>query len=497
MSNILFATSEVFPLIKTGGLADVAASLPRALTRIRQNVRVILPAYAPVMKVAAGIELKKLHSFDVDGKLVTLWKTKLPETRVTALLVDIPEFFEREGNPYCGPDGRDWPDNSQRFCWFAKVVRLVALNQAGLKWPVDIVHCNDWQTGLIPAFLSRDSLRPKTIFTIHNLAYCGVFPYQEFLDLNLPAEFWHHESLEFYNQVSFMKGGLVYADHITTVSPTYSQEIQTLERGHGLDGLLRHRQTHLSGILNGIDADEWNPATDQSLAKTYSSRSLDKKQLNKTALQEKLGLTVDSDVPLLGFIGRLVDQKGIELILTLLPLLITKGYQVAILGSGNRDYEESLMWLAQQHPEQLSVTIDYNETLAHQIKAGIDIFMMPSAYEPCGLNQLYSLRYGTIPVVHAVGGLRDSVADYKESEQDTAANGFVFYSFTSEALLKALQRAISCYQDKDLWRTLQKNGMSLDLSWLHSAQQYLNLYNSVLGMDERSGEIPNSESALV
>ena len=497
MSNILFAASEVFPLIKTGGLADVAASLPRALTRVGQNVRIILPAYTPVLKAAADIELKKLKSFDVDGKLVTLWKTKLPETRVTVLLVDIPEFFERDGNPYCGPDGRDWPDNAQRFYWFAKVVRLVALNQAGLKWPVDIVHCNDWQTGLIPALLSRDSARPKTVFTIHNLAYCGVFSHQEFLDLNLPDEFWHYESLEFHNQICFMKGGLVYADHITSVSPTYTEEIQTPERGHGLDGLLRHRQEHLSGILNGIDVDEWNPATDKNLTKTYNRRTLDKKQINKKALQEQLGLVADPDVPLLGFIGRLVDQKGIELIITLLPLLIAKGYQIAVLGSGNRQYEKSLTALAQQHRENLSVTIGYNEALAHQIKAGIDIFLMPSLYEPCGLNQLYSLRYGTIPVVHAVGGLRDSVTDYSESEQGITANGFLFYSFTSEALLNAILRAARSYQDKTLWRKLQNNGMSLDLSWLHSAQQYLDLYNRVLGKPEESSQSIQTESALV
>ena len=477
MSNILFATSEVFPLIKTGGLADVAASLPRALMKLKHNVRILLPGYASVMKAAAG-DVKKIAVLDVDGESVTLWKTLLPGTRVLVWLVDAPGFSEREGNPYCGPDGFDWPDNAQRFLLFAKVARLVALNQAGLDWPVDVVHCNDWQTGMVPALLAQDSARPATVFTIHNLAYRGLFSWDTFASLGLPHDLWHMERLEFYGQFSFMKGGLVYADRITTVSPSYAQEIQTPEAGNGLDGLLRYRQAVLSGILNGIDTDEWNPGTDKHIAQTYNRRTLNHKHKNKTALQARNGLAV-SEQPLLGFIGRLVDQKGIDLILDNLSQLLTEGCQCIILGSGMKDYEQQLLQLAQQHPQQLSVTIGYNESLAHQIEAGADIFLMPSAYEPCGLNQLYSLRYGTLPVVHAVGGLRDSVIDFAEPSQ-TDASGFMFYQYTAHGLYAAVQRARTAFQDKKIWRMLQNNGMSQDLSWQRSAEDYVTLYQQLL-----------------
>ena len=477
MSNILFATSEVFPLIKTGGLADVAASLPRALIKLKHNVRIVLPGYASVMKAAAG-DVKKVTVFDVDGEPVTLWKTLLPGTRVLVWLVDAPAFSERDGNPYCGPDGFDWPDNAQRFLLFAKVARLIALNQAGLDWPVDVVHCNDWQTGMIPALLAQDNPRPATVFTIHNLAYRGLFSWDTFTSLGLPHELWHMDRLEFYGQFSFMKGGLVYADRVTTVSPTYAEEIQTPDAGNGLDGLLRHRQAVLSGILNGIDADEWNPGTDKHIAQTYNRRTLTNKEKNKVALQERSGLEV-SEKPLLGFIGRLVDQKGVDLILSNLPQLLSEGCQCVILGSGMKDYEERLAQLAQEFPEQLSVTIGYSETLAHQIEAGADIFLMPSAYEPCGLNQLYSLRYGTLPVVHAVGGLRDSVIDFAEPTQ-TDATGFMFYQYTAHGLYNAIQRALAAFQDKKIWRMLQNNGMSKDLSWQRSAEEYGRLYGELL-----------------
>ena len=477
MSNILFATSEVYPLIKTGGLADVAASLPRALMKLKYNVRIVLPGYASVMKAAAG-DVKKVTVLDVDGETVTLWKTLLPGTRVLVWLVDVPAFSERDGNPYCGPDGFDWPDNAQRFLLFAKVARLIALNQAGLDWPVDVVHCNDWQTGMIPALLAQDNPRPATVFTIHNLAYRGLFSWDTFTSLGLPHELWHMDRLEFYGQFSFMKGGLVYADRVTTVSPTYAEEIQTPDAGNGLDGLLRHRQAVLSGILNGIDADEWNPGTDKHIAQTYNRRTLSNKQKNKTALQERSSLEV-SEKPLLGFIGRLVDQKGVDLILSNLPQLLSEGCQCVILGSGMKDYEERLAQLAQAFPQQLSVTIGYSETLAHQIEAGADIFLMPSAYEPCGLNQLYSLRYGTLPVVHAVGGLRDSVIDFAEPTQ-TDATGFMFYQYTAHGLYNAIQRALAAFQDKKIWRMLQNNGMSKDLSWQRSAEEYGRLYGELL-----------------
>lgn len=480
MLKILFATSEAHPLIKTGGLADVAASLPRALFKLGHDVRIVLPAYASVLRAAKDVGIKKVARTTLNETEIVIWQTRLPGTRVKVWLIDTPAFSLREGNPYCGTDGTDWPDNAQRFYAFARATCMLALDEFNLSWRPDLVHCNDWQTGLIPAFLADVNPRPATIFTIHNLAYRGLFSRQTFDDLNLPPHWWHPESLEFYNQLAYLKGGLVYADRITTVSPTYAEEIQTPAYGWGLEGLLHHRRHVLSGILNGIDCDEWNPGSDKLIGKNYSRRTLGNKLKNKTTLQADSGLTVDETLPLLGFIGRMVEQKGINLILEVLPsLLAEKRCQCVILGSGMPEYEEAFRQLALQYPEQLSVTIGYNETLAHRIEAGADIFLMPSAFEPCGLNQFYSLRYGTIPIVHGVGGLRDSVNNYVD-EQSTEANGFVFFDYTTHALELTIERALTVFKEKSQWQQLQLNGMNTDLSWTKSAQLYVEMYQSVV-----------------
>lgn len=479
MQKILFATSEVYPLIKTGGLADVAASLPRALLKLGHDVKIVLPAYSTVLEKAGDIGVKEIAQLNVDGYLVSLKQTRLPGTRVAVLLVDIPEFFARVGNPYCGPDGNDWIDNHKRFYVFAKVAELIALNQVNLNWQPTIVHCNDWQTGLIPPLLSLHLNHPATVFTVHNLAYRGLFSYQAFAELNLPAGFWHHERLEFYGQMSFMKGGLAFSDYITTVSPSYAQEIQRPEYGCGLDGLIRYRSDTLAGILNGIDIDEWNPGTDPHLSFNYNRRTLGNKSKNKVALQEVLGLTPSADTPLLGFVGRLVDQKGVDLILAQIDQLLHIDCQLVILGSGFPHYEQALTKIAVQHPKKVSVTLGYNEAFAHQIEASSDIFLMPSIFEPCGLNQLYSLRYGTLPVVHAVGGLRDTVFETTDDISEQKANGFVFSSGTAEELFAAIQRAISLYHQKDSWRTLQLNAMSKDFSWDVSAKEYQAIYERI------------------
>lgn len=480
MQKILFATSEVYPLIKTGGLADVAASLPRALLKLGQDVKVLLPAYSSVLEKAKITGVKEVAKIEVDGYSISLKQTRLPGTKVIVWLVDSPEFFEREGNPYCGPDGNDWIDNHKRFYVFAKVAELIALNQANLDWQPNIVHCNDWQTGLIPALLSLHPNRPATVFTVHNLAYRGLFSYQAFAELNLPPAFWHHERLEFYGQMSLMKGGLAFADFITTVSPSYAQEIQRPEFGCGLDGLMRYRKDSLTGILNGIDTDEWNPGTDPHLSCNYNRRTLSNKVKNKLALQEELGLRVDAAIPLFGFIGRLVDQKGVDLILEQMNQLLNLNCQLVVLGSGFPHYEEALKSIAEQYPEKVAVTLGYNESFAHRIEASSDIFLMPSIFEPCGLNQLYSLRYGTLPVVHAVGGLRDTVCEQALESEAGEANGFVFSNATAEELFAAVQRAISLYQKKDEWKKLQLNAMSKDLSWDASAKEYLAIYNQII-----------------
>lgn len=476
MHSILFATSEVYPLIKTGGLADVAASLPRALLKQGQDIRIVLPAYPQVMAKAGDCGLKYLGNIHWRGTQVKLHQTRLPGTRVSVLLVDTPEFSQREGNPYCGADGNDWPDNHLRFYHFARAVEAIALNQAGLNWQPDIVHCNDWQTGLVPALLSLHNPRPATVFTIHNLAYRGLFSYAAFTELNLPAAFWHHERLEFYGQFSFMKGGLAFADYITTVSPSYAQEIQWPENGYGLDGLIRYREDSLAGILNGIDTDEWNPGKDKYLVASYNRRTLNNKLHNKRALQKTLKLA-HSDAPLLGFIGRLVDQKGIDLLLAQAHKLLRESdVQLAVLGSGFAHYEYQLRQLAETHPNRVSVTIGYSEALAHQIEAGCDIFLMPSLFEPCGLNQLYSLRYGTLPVVHAVGGLKDTVFERPLDNLGSDANGFVFHYASADELNAAINRAISAYHNPAAWKQLQVNAMSRDSSWEQSAKRYQDIY---------------------
>lgn len=482
MQKILFATSEVYPLIKTGGLADVAASLPRALLKLGQDVKILLPAYASVLEKAKSIGIKEVAQFEIEGYSISLKQTRLPGTKVIVWLADIPEFFEREGNPYCGPDGNDWFDNHKRFYVFARVAELIALDQVGLNWQPIIVHCNDWQTGLIPALLSLHPNHPATVFTIHNLAYRGLFSYQAFAELNLPAVFWHHERLEFYGQMSFIKGGLAFADFITTVSPSYANEIQSPEFGNGLDGLIRYRKDAIAGILNGIDTDEWNPGTDPHLTCNYNRRTLGNKTKNKLALQEELGLTVNPDIPLLGFVGRLVDQKGVDLILEQMNQLLTLNCQLVVLGSGFPHYEKALKNIAEQHPEKVSVTLGYNESFAHRIEASSDIFLMPSIFEPCGLNQLYSLRYGTLPVVRAVGGLRDTVFEQTLESKLELANGFVFHGAAAGELFSAIQRAILLFQQKDQWKQLQLNAMSKDFSWDASAKEYLAIYEQIVSI---------------
>lgn len=478
--NILFATSEAYPLIKTGGLADVAASLPRALLKLSIDIRIVLPAYASVLEKAEEVELKTLSTISVAGKNILLQQTRLPGTRVKVILVNIEEFSERQGNPYCGPDGGDWPDNHFRFFWFSRAIEMIALNRAGLDWPVDIVHCNDWQTGLVPALLSEYKKAPASVFTIHNLAYRGLFSYQEFAELNLPSSMWHHEKLEFYGQMSFIKGGLNFAQKITTVSPSYADEIQTPEFGNGLDGLIAHRKQDLHGILNGIDADEWNPNKDKHLLHKFSRRSLSGKQANKLELQKQLGLTENTDIPLIGFVGRLVDQKGLDLILAQMHLLLSKDCQLVFLGSGFPNYEQELKNIAENHSYKMSVSIGYNETLAHRIEAACDLFLMPSLFEPCGLNQLYSLRYGTLPIVHAVGGLRDTIFECPINELTAEANGFVFHKPTAIELHHAICRGLDAYKQKDFFKQLQQNAMQRDSSWEQSALEYKALYESIL-----------------
>lgn len=478
MTRVLFATSEVYPLVKTGGLADVSASLPEALCRLGYDVQILLPGYPAAIKAARDAGSRRKSRFRIGQYEVALWQTRLPGTAVTLWLVDCPPLFDRPGNPYQNEAGKDWWDNAHRFELFCKVGAMMAVGEAGLRWRPDLVHCNDWQTGLIPVFLEHYSHRPGTVFTIHNLAYQGLFSHETFRSLGLPDSLWHMDQLEFYDQLSFIKGGLVFSDRITTVSPGYAREIQSPEFGNGLDGVLRHRQLRLTGILNGIDTRIWNPEEDPELAFHYGRDHLKNKAQCQAHLQQQLGLEVNGG-PLFGFIGRLVEQKGVDWIIAVMPGLLERGCQFVLLGSGEARYEEAFKEMARQWPGRMSLTLGYDEGLSHRITAGSDMFLMPSRFEPCGLNQMYSLRYGTVPVVHAVGGLADTVLD-PDDVGIGEANGFRFSEPSAQALLAAINRALACFRNRKRWRRLLENGMAADYSWKQRACNYGNLYRGIL-----------------
>ena len=483
MHKILFPVSEAYPLIKTGGLADVAGSLPPALNALQCDVRLLLPAYQQVLdRVDSPRKILEIYVPESNAR-VQLLETILPGTDVTTWLVDHPESYRRPGNPYHDDNGRDWADNASRFALLSRVATLLGLGSTGLGWQPEVVHCHDWQTALTPALISLADRRPVTIFTIHNLAYQGVFGRDSFGALHLPEKLWSADGLEFYEQLSFIKGGLVYADHITTVSPTYATEIQTPEFGNGLDGLLRHRSKHLTGILNGVDDSIWNPATDKNLVANYDTEHFSEKQKNKLALQREANLPVDAKIPLLGLVGRLVSQKGIDLVIGALRQLVQMQlpFQFVSLGAGAQEYEHALSELMLKYPQHISVMIGYDEAHAHRIEAGADMFLMPSRFEPCGLNQLYSLRYGTVPVVRGVGGLADTVVDASaKSLADGSATGFVFAEASVSALVETLKRALDSYQEQTGWKRLALAGMAKNYSWRTSAERYMHLYGTLI-----------------
>ncbi len=477
MARILFASSEAHPLIKTGGLADVSGSLPPVLQALGDDVRLVLPAYRAVLQRLPVLPVVAEFALPGVTAPVRILETVLPQTRLPVWLVDAPAFFDRDGNPYLGPDGRDWPDNAARFTLFARAIVELAQDRAGLGWRPDVVHCNDWQTGLVPALLAQEESRPDTVFTIHNMAYQGLFPYATFTALGLPGTLWHWQAMEFHNQFNFLKGGLAFADWITTVSPTYAQEIRSAEFAYGLEGVLNHRAERLHGILNGIDYSAWDPAHDPLIPHHYSPARLAGKKKNKAALQQQFALPVEPDVPLLGLVGRMVEQKGIDLVLAVLPELLLQGVQVAVVGTGAASYEQAFRDLADHHPDQVGAFIGYDERYAHLVEAGADIFLMPSRFEPCGLNQIYSLRYGTVPVVRRTGGLADTVVHADAATlANGSATGFVFDAADSGALLTAINQALGLYREPAAWRQVMLTGMQHDFSWEQSARQYQALY---------------------
>ncbi|PKM11677.1 MAG: glycogen synthase GlgA [Gammaproteobacteria bacterium HGW-Gammaproteobacteria-3] len=475
MKKILFVTSEAHPLIKTGGLADVSGSLPKALAELGQDIRLILPNYQAI-KRSENVHYKstlRVNNYDVN-----ILETRLPGTDVLVWLIDCPEFFDHPGNPYHDEHGHAWANSAERFTLFCRIAVEVAMDRAYLNWKPDIVHCNDWQSGLTPALLTLEYHRPATVFTIHNMAYQGVFPSSTYQSLNLPGQLWNPNGVEYYGNLSFLKSGLVYSDRITTVSPTYAKEIQTAEFGCGLEGLLSFRKDFLCGILNGIDMEQWNPETDTFISQIFNDKTLSQKQLNKTDLQNQLALPVDPTIPMIALISRLVEQKGIDLVLECLPEMLDMPIQFVLLGSGHKNFEQRLYNFAESHPDKISVNIGYDEVLSHKIEAGADIFLMPSRFEPCGLNQMYSQRYGTLPIVRKTGGLADTVVDaVPQTLADNRASGFVFNEATPGTVMEAIKRALILYSQPKTWKNLQANAMKKDYSWHKSALQYLKLYH--------------------
>lgn len=482
--RILFVTSEAYPLVKTGGLADVSGSLPAALRELGEDVRILIPGYPAVLEKLEQIKpIAAVDHFPAAGP-INLVEGRMPDTGVTVWAIDAPALYERPGGPYLDTSGRDWQDNPLRFGVLSRVAALLAGPETPLPdWVPEVVHCNDWQSGLVPAYMyfmrAAGQMHAKSVISIHNLLFQGSFSPDWVTRLGLPAESYQMHGLEYYGNMSFLKGGIYYADSITTVSPTYAHEIQTPEYGFGMQGLLASRANDIRGILNGIDMNEWNPAADKHLAHHYDASRLEGKKAVKAALQTSMGLATD-DSPLLGVVSRLTEQKGLDMLLDVVESLLQHGYQLAMLGSGDHRLENGFIQLAEKYPGLVGVSIGYNEALSHQIMAGADIFIMPSRFEPCGLNQMYGLRYGTPPVVTNTGGLADSVRDTNAGTlADGAATGFVMAAPQPGELLAATMRAIEYFKRPDVWHQIQINGMRQDLSWGKSAREYLRVYQSL------------------
>jgi starch synthase len=479
--RVLFATSEVAPLIKTGGLADVSGALPAALRAVGVDVRLLVPGYNPVIAKLAQHQVVATFD-DLPGFPRSRILSSTMANGVPLLVLDCPVLYQREGGPYQNALGHDWADNALRFGLLSKMAAVLGSSVSPLSWHPDLVHCNDWQTALTPAYLHFASSAVPSIIAIHNMAFQGIFPAAMVQELKLPASCFSMDGVEYHGKMSFLKAGLFYADHITTVSPNYAKEIQSEELGFGLQGLLTTRRDSLTGILNGIDTDEWDPAADPYLAKPYNIANMAGKAANKETLQGRMGLNMEPDVPLLGVVSRFTHQKGLDLLLEIAPLLTELPVQLAMLGTGDAQMQKVASDLSLLHPGKIGVRIGFSEELSHQIEAGADIFVMPSRFEPCGLNQMYSQRYGTPPIVHATGGLVDSVVDCSAATlKDGTASGFVFDGMTAKNLLAVIQRAVNLYHNQHKWKVLCKNCMARDFSWKSSAAAYRTVYLKVLG----------------
>ena len=478
--RILHVASEIFPLVKTGGLADVVGSLPPALAKRGLDVRVLLPGLPGVLD--GMLNLKPVIQIGpvFGAAVVTLSIGQLPGSRLPAYVIEAPFLYRREGNPYVGPDGHDWNDNHRRFGLLGWVAAHLASGELDREWVPDVVHAHDWHAGLAPVYIGQNpGLKTPTVFTIHNLAFRGLFPMECHHDLGLPMRKLTPHGLEFHGKISFMKAGLVYSRRITTVSPNYAREICSAEFGCGLDGVMRDRGNDLSGILNGVDYAVWDPSG-AKIASPYSVEKPDGKKLCKRALQFEFGLGTDARGPLFAVVSRLTTQKGMDLLLAALPDLLREGAQLIVLGTGDGDLEAGFRYAASVNPENVAVHIGYDESMSHRFMAGADILLVPSRFEPCGLTQLYALRYGTLPLVRRVGGLADTVVDVSaENLAADKATGFVFDDATRQALGARIKDACDFYANKAGWAQVQQRAMRQDFSWDDSARHYEELYRGL------------------
>jgi starch synthase len=482
--RVLHAAAELYPWVKTGGLGDVVAALPPALLTQGIDTRLCLPAFPAFLDAFHLTDAVRLATpFAAERVRVAL--ATLPGGKITAYLVDHPPFYDRPGGPYGGPDGRDWPDNHRRFALLSWVAAALG-NGADPNWRPDIVHGHDWHAGLAPAYLRAEAEAggqpAASIFTVHNLAYTGWFAAGIFPELSLPAVFFGLNGVEFYGGVSFMKAGLFYADRLTTVSPTYAREIQTPEYGEGFDGLMRTRADVLSGILNGVDPAVWDPEHDDALPQRYGIDNAEAgKGAAKAELRRRLHL-FDGAAPIFGVVSRLTSQKGLDLLLPALPDLVVGNGQLALLGSGDRDLETGFAAAAEERRGMIGAEIGYDEDLARLVIAGSDCVVIPSRFEPCGLTQMYGLRYGTLPLVRRTGGLVDTVVDATPARlRDGTATGFMFEPATTEALGATLEWATAQYANRETWRQMMREAMTRDFSWAQSARQYVALYRELVG----------------
>ncbi len=481
--KVLQVSAEIFPLLKTGGLADIAGAMPGALAAAGCEVRVLLPGFASVLADLKDAQ-ESMELTAPWGQSLVLRRGRLASLGLTAYVIDAPQLYRRPGGPYEDARRRPHADNHRRFALLGFAAAELACGLDADWWP-QVVHSHDWHAALANAYMAFSRARRASpvasVFTVHNLAYQGVFAPESFADLGLPVNAFAVDGLEYHGQVSFMKAGLYYADRITTVSPTYAREIQAPEQGCGLDGLLRVRSEVLSGILNAVDESVWNPARDPLIAAPFDARRPAGKVLCKAALQRELGLAPRADAMMFGVVSRLTEQKGLQLVLGGLDAMLERGAQVVLLGSGEVVLENAWRGCARAHPDSVSVHIGYDEGLAHRIFAASDVTLVPSRFEPCGLTQMYGLKYGSLPLVHRVGGLADTVVDSTlEDLAEGRANGFVFGEFTLEAFNRAVCRAFALHRHRLHWNRVRARAMRQPLGWEFAAQQYVALYQSTL-----------------